>query len=165
MWTLTSQLQQLHWCHGWTWTKVLRMADKRHGVTAREHWRIRGYRYATRQRFYIGFVITSAQRAWRRKKPLWGSGSMNWDFIAWRISHDRFYYRAGSRQCLSQQLEDWRKGLSVILQHFHTSLLDWKSTIENACLDLENILPELTGVVKVKLHETLRLLTRRSLQH
>lgn len=57
-----------------------------------------------------------------------------------------------------------------MVQHFHTRLLDWslttgKSMKENVCLDLENTLPKLTGVVtwEVKMQETLWLLTRQSI--
>lgn len=66
-------------------------------------------------------------------------------------------------------LDDQRQGLSV---HFHASLQDWSLTIrnsmtENVCLDLENTLPKLTGVVtwKLKMQETLQLLTRQSGWH
>lgn len=125
-----------------------------------------GSQHAAMQRYHRHQDNISPQGPKKKKVFMWfpfHKGRLHClDNIPWQLE---FTTRLAQGSALPA-LEDQRQGLSV---HFHTSLKDWsltirKSMIENACLDLENTLPELIGVVtrKIKMQETLQLLTWQS---
>lgn len=71
VWTLISQLRQLHWRHGWIWTKVLWMANTWRCVMACEYWRMPGYRYVAMQRYYRHQDNISPEGLEKKKVFMW----------------------------------------------------------------------------------------------
>lgn len=159
VWTLISQL---HGCQGWNEQRCKHTALQ-DGLWGLENV---GSQHAAMQRYHRHQDNISPQGLKKKKVFMWfpfHKGKLHClENIPWQLE---FTTRLAQGSALPA-LEDQRQGLSV---HFHSSLKDWsltirKSMIENGCLDFENTLPKLTGVVtwKIKMQETLQLLTRQS---